>query len=141
MQKAIFIMAMFWFTLDSHGQTGTVVINVQQIQADKGGEISVGIFKKENFPKVGMQLIGTEKSVTGSAMQITFDKVPAGEYGVVAFQDIDKNKDLKTNFVGFPKEPIGFSRDAKIKLGPPDFDDAKVEVESGKILKLSIILR
>jgi len=134
-------MALLWFRLEGYGQTGTVVINVQQIQPDKGGEISAGIFKKENFPNVGKQMIGTEKPVTGNSMQLIFEKVPVGEYGIVAFQDIDKNKDLKTNFVGFPKEPIGFSRDAKIKLGPPDFDDAKVKVEAGKTLTLIVTLK
>lgn len=141
MKKVILIMALLGFMLDGQAQTGTVVINVQQIQADKGGEIAAGIFKKENFPKVGKQLIGTEKPVTGNTMQIIFEKVPVGEYGVVAFQDMDKNKDLKTNFVGFPKEPIGFSNDAKIKLGPPDFEDAKVKVEAGKTLTLVITLK
>lgn len=141
MKKTILAMTLFWFGLKGHAQTGTVVINVQQIQANKGGEISAGIFKRENFPKVGKQMIGTERPVTGSSMQIVFEKVLAGEYGLVAFQDIDKNKDLKTNFVGFPKEPIGFSNDAKIKLGPPDFEDAKVKVEAGKTLMLTITLK
>jgi uncharacterized protein (DUF2141 family) len=141
MKKFILLLAGLWMGLAGYGQTGTVVINVQQIQSDKGGEISAGIFKKENFPKVGKQMIGTERPVTGSSMQIVFEKVLAGEYGLVAFQDIDKNKDLKTNFVGFPKEPIGFSNDAKIKLGPPDFEDAKVKVEAGKTLTLTITLK
>jgi uncharacterized protein (DUF2141 family) len=141
MKKFILLLAGLWMGLAGYGQTGTVVINVQQIQSDKGGEISAGIFKKENFPKVGKQMIGTERPVTGSSMQIVFEKVLAGEYGLVAFQDIDKNKDLKTNFVGFPKEPIGFSNDAKIKLGPPDFEDAKVKVEAGKTLTLTIKLK
>jgi uncharacterized protein (DUF2141 family) len=141
MKKIVLAMTLLWFGLEGYAQTGTVVINVQQIQADKGGEISAGIFKKENFPKMGKEMIGTERPVIGSSMQIVFEKVPAGEYGLVAFQDIDKNKDLKTNFVGFPKEPIGFSNDAKIKLGPPDFEDAKVKVEAGKTLTLTITLK
>jgi uncharacterized protein (DUF2141 family) len=141
MKKTILLFALLWFRLEGYAQTGTVVINVQQIQSDKGGEVSAGIFKKENFPKVGKQMIGAEKPVTGNSLQIIFEKVPVGEYGVVAFQDIDKNKDLKTNFVGFPKEPIGFSNNAIIKLGPPDFDEAKVKVEAGKTLTLSITLK
>ena len=140
MKKIIGAILFAWIVAQGFAQTGTVVLNVTQIQADKGGEISAGIFIKDNFPKVGKQFVGQEKSVTGKSMQLIFEKVPVGEYGVVAFQDIDKNKDLKTNFVGFPKEPIGFSNDAKIKFGPPDFDDAKVKVEAGKTLTLTIIL-
>lgn len=60
MKKTILAMTLFWFGLEGHAQTGTVVINVQQIQANKGGEISAGIFKRENFPKVGKQMIGTK---------------------------------------------------------------------------------
>jgi uncharacterized protein (DUF2141 family) len=141
MKKLIGAILFAWIVAQGFAQTGTVVLNVTQVQADKGGEISAGIFKKENFPKVGKQMIGTERPVTGSSMQIVFEKVPVGEYGLVAFQDIDKNKHLKTNFVGFPKEPIGFSNDAKIKLGPPDFEDAKVKVEAGKTLTLTINLK
>ncbi len=124
-----------------YAQTGTVILNVVQIQSEKGGEISAGIFVRENFPKVGKQLVGQEKPVAGKTLQLIFEKVPVGEYGVVAFQDIDKNKDLKTNLVGFPREPIGFSNDAKIKFGPPDFNDAKVKVDEGKTLTLTITLK
>lgn len=140
MKKLALSLICAWIAAQSFAQTGTIILNVTQIQTDKGGEISAGIFVRENFPKVGKQLVGQEKSVTGKSMQLIFENVPVGEYGVVAFQDIDKNKDLKTNFVGLPKEPIGFSNDAKIKFGPPDFDDAKVKVEAGKTLTLTIIL-
>ena len=67
--------------------------------------------------------------------------MPVGHYAMVAFQDIDENKQLKSNFVGFPIEPIGFSRDAKIKFGPPYFDDAKVKIQQGKTLTLLINLK
>jgi uncharacterized protein (DUF2141 family) len=140
MKKIILAFSLLWLTVEGYSQTGTVVINVRQIQSDKGGEISAGIFKKENFPKVGQQTVGMQKPITGNSMQLIFEKVPVGDYGIVAFQDIDKNRDLKTNFVGFPKEPIGFSNDAKIKLGPPDFNDAKVTVEASKTLTLTITL-
>jgi uncharacterized protein (DUF2141 family) len=116
MKKTILAMTLLWFGLEGHAQTGTVVINVQQIQANKGGEISAGIFKRENFPKVGKQMIGTERPVTGSSMQIVFEKVLAGEYGLVAFQDIDKNKDLKTNFVASQRSQLAFPTMQKSNL-------------------------
>jgi uncharacterized protein (DUF2141 family) len=141
MKRLILTITLIGLISEVYSQTGTVIVNVIKIQSDRGGEVSVGVFKKENFPKVGKQMVGMEKPVGGNSMQLTFEKVPVGEYGVVAFQDIDKNKDLKTNFVGLPKEPIGFSNDAKIKFGPPDFDDAKVKVEAGKTLTLTIMLK
>jgi uncharacterized protein (DUF2141 family) len=133
----------FWIASlhSSFGQTGTVRLLVEGIDIKKGGELSAGIFKEDNFPKVGKQLKGMEVLVTAARMQVTFANISVGEYAVVVFQDADKNKDLKTNFIGLPQEPIGFSNDARIKMGPPDFKDAKVHVEKDKELVLKIILR
>jgi uncharacterized protein (DUF2141 family) len=141
MAKLIFSLLFIATSFCCFAQTGKVILNVQNIQVSKGGEISAGIFKKENFPKVGQQFVEKEITVSTGQIQIVFESVPIGTYAMVAFQDIDKDKKLKSNFVGFPTEPIGFSRDAKIKFGPPDFDDAKVEVQQNKTLTLKIILR
>lgn len=141
MAKLIFSFLFFVTNFYVFAQTGKIILNVQGIQVSKGGEISAGIFKKEAFPKVGKQFIGKEIAITTEQIQIVFENVPVGTYAMVAFQDIDKNKQLKSNFVGFPTEPIGFSRDAKIKFGPPDFDDAKVEIQQAKTLSLTIILK
>lgn len=141
MAKLIFSFLFFATSFCCYAQTGKVILNVQGIQVSKGGEISAGIFKKDTFPKVGQQFIGKEVAVSAVQMQIVFDGVPIGTYAMVAFQDIDKDKKLKSNFVGFPTEPVGFSRNARIKLGPPDFNDARVEIQQGKTLTISIILR
>ena len=141
MAKLIFSLLFIAASFCSYAQTGKVILNSQGIQVLKGGEISAGIFKQENFPKVGKQFIGREIKVSTELIQIVFENVPVGHYAMVAFQDIDKNKKLKSNFVGFPSEPIGFSRDAKINFGPPDFDDAKVEIQQGKTLTLTITLK
>jgi uncharacterized protein (DUF2141 family) len=122
-------------------QTGSIILQVEGIDLKKGGELSVGLFKEENFPEVGKQFMGAEILVNGSRMEIKMKPVPAGWYAVVVFQDTDKNKELRTNFIGLPQEPIGFSNDVRIKLGPPSFKDAKFSVQSDKELTLKIILR
>jgi uncharacterized protein (DUF2141 family) len=135
----IFILTSYFGT--SFAQTGKLIVVVKGVQPQKGGELSTGIFINENFPKVGKQLLGNETAVTSSEMKIVFDNVPPGTYGVVSFHDIDKNKQLKSNLVGYPTEPIGFSRDARIKFGPPDFDDARITIEKDQTLTVIIILR
>ena len=125
----------------SSAQTGKLVVLITGVQVEKGGELSTRIFMRENFPKVGKQILGDETVITSSEMKIVFDNVPPGTYGVVSFQDIDKNKQLKSNLVGYPTEPIGFSRDARIKFGPPDFDDAMITIARDETLTISITLR
>ncbi|MBO0932880.1 DUF2141 domain-containing protein [Fibrella aquatilis] len=140
MTNTILVFLLTWLGFGAFAQTGTVVVIIEGVQPTKGGELTVGIFRKDNFPKVGKQFVGTEKPATTARIQVLFADVPVGDYGVVAFQDIDKNKLLKSNFLGFPTEPIGFSRGAKIKFGPPAFEDAKVTVEANKTLTVNIVL-
>jgi uncharacterized protein (DUF2141 family) len=140
MKQLIFALLFFGFTKITFSQTGTIIMSVHGIDVKKGGVLSTGIFDQKNFPKVGKALFEIRKDVFGNAMEITFENIPAGEYGVASFQDIDKDKDLKTNFLGFPTEPIGFSNDARIKMGPPSFEDARLKLESGKVLKITIQL-
>lgn len=57
-----------------------------------------------------------------------FDNVPAGRWGVAAFQDVNSNGRLGFGMMGRPNEPWGYSRAAPAVMGPPNFDDAAVTV-------------
>jgi uncharacterized protein (DUF2141 family) len=128
-------------SLGALAQNGTLAITVIGIDIRKGGDLSVGIFDSENFPKAGRHLLGLVKSITGDRMEVVFEKVPEGAYGIAVFQDTDRNKMLKTNLLGYPIEPFGFSNDARLKLGPPSFQDARIIVEAEKVSNLTITLR
>lgn len=122
-------------------QTGTVKVQVTGIQSGEGGELSAGIFEEGDFPKVGQSMIMQEIAVSGEEMEVVFEEVPVGTYALAIYQDIDQDKDLKTNILGFPREPIGFSNNVVITLGPPSFESAAVEVKVNEVLSLSIELR
>ena len=116
-------------------------MTVTGILSEKGGELSAGIFPEATFPEVGQQLIGKELIINSDKMIVVFEGVPVGTYALAIFQDIDKNKDLATNFVGYPREPIGFSNNVRIRFGPPTFEDAAVTVKANQTLFLDIQLR
>jgi uncharacterized protein (DUF2141 family) len=54
--------------------------------------------------------------------------VPPGLYAAQAFHDEDDNKKLERSFFGLPEEGMGFSRDARMRFGPPAFADAAFAV-------------
>ena len=122
-------------------QQGKLTLKVESINLKKRGQLSIGIFDEKNFLKPGKQLRELEVDVVAEQMEITIEKLPEGTYAVAVFQDIDRNKDLKTNFIGLPQEPIGFSNDARIKFGPPSFSDAQFIIERDKNIVQKIILR
>ena len=56
------------------------------------------------------------------------------------FLDRNGNEVLDTNLLGIPKEPYGFSRNARGTMGPPGFTEAAIE-HDGKDQKISIELK
>ncbi len=52
--------------------------------------------------------------------------IPPGTYAVQAFHDENDNLVVDRNFMGMPKEGIGFSNDAPFRFGPPRFRDAAI---------------
>ena len=57
---------------------------------------------------------------------ISVEGLPPGKYAVSLFQDLNGNSKLDKNFIGYPKEPFGFSAPMG-KFGPPKFDEAAIE--------------
>jgi uncharacterized protein (DUF2141 family) len=47
---------------------------------------------------------------------------------VQAYHDKDGNGCLRKGLFGLRAEAIGLSRDARIQLGPPSFEDAAIDV-------------
>lgn len=61
--------------------------------------------------------------VTDGQVVIRLD-LPPGQYAIKAFQDLNGNDKLDTNWLGIPNEPYGFSNDAMGVMGPPSFTQA-----------------
>ncbi len=66
--------------------------------------------------------------------------LPAGEYALVVFQDENANGRLDKNFIGIPREPLGFSN-RYWPQGPPSFTRAAFLVEEGETKILDIKLQ
>ncbi len=102
----------------------TVEVRIAGVTAK--GKVSVAVCDKERF----LKQCAYNASVPAQAGEtlVSVKGVPPGTWAVVAYQDENSNGELDTNMLGIPKEPYGFSRDARSKFGPPGFDDAAIEV-------------
>lgn len=67
-------------------------------------------------------------SVSSTTFEYIIEDLPKGRYMISIFHDLDSNEELNTNWIGMPKEPFGFSKDAKGKMGPPKFENASFEL-------------
>ena len=89
------------------------------------GFVNAGLFNQpEQFPKTILK--GERAPADPNKTILVFRDLPPGNYAVSAFHDENGNGVLDKNLLGQPTERFGFSRDAKGRLGPPSYDDAKI---------------
>ena len=103
---------------------GTVEVRVAGVTAK--GTVKVAVCDKERFLK--QCAYSASAPAQAGETTVSVKGVPAGTWAVLAYQDENGNGELDRNFIGMPKEPYGFSRDARGKFGPPTFEDAAIEV-------------
>jgi len=125
----------------SKALAGTIIVNLEGLSTSKSGKAYTALFIKQNFLKSDEQYLGSIIPVTSNKAQIIFENVPAGSYGIASFQDIDGSEDLSKNFLGIPKEPMGFSRNPRIRFGPPDFEDVKITIRSNETVQITINMK
>ena len=103
------------------------------------GRVHVALCPQKAFLKTDCPLEASAPAQPGST-SVTIANVPPGEWAAQAFQDENGNKKVDQNFIGIPKEGVGFSRDAKIVMSPPKWRDAMF-VHDGKPQVIHFSLR
>jgi len=119
--KTIVLFLMIPFVLNAT-QLKVVVKNVQPGK----GSVIVDIYtSKWDFLNKSF----ASKSVLASDTELvfTFD-LPAAEYAVSTYQDMNDNKELDFGIFHIPQEPTGFSNDYRPKFGPPVFKDCAIKL-------------
>jgi uncharacterized protein (DUF2141 family) len=81
--------------------------------------------KRDEYARTG-KIVATSDSV-----ELLLSDFASGVYAVAVYADINGNNKLDSNILGIPNEPIGMSRDAKGRFGPPSFSDAAFNIADG----------
>lgn len=63
-----------------------------------------------------------------STVTIRFNDVAPGEYAIAVLHDENENGKIDRVLGMAPREGYGFSRDAPVRMAPPDWDDAVFEM-------------
>ena len=66
--------------------------------------------------------------VSDGRASVDLTDVPPGDYAVGVVHDENSNNQLDTSWIGIPQEGIGTSNNAKGRMGPPKYRDARFEV-------------
>ena len=117
---------------DEVASPNVIKVVVVGLHSDEG-MVGCSLFSSaDGFPGVPAKAtkLATAKIENRQAV-CNFSGVTPGDYGVSVFQDENSNGKLDSNFLGIPKEGVGASNDAPAKFGPPKFDDARFNYQSG----------
>ena len=71
------------------------------------------------------------------AVSVNIQQLPAGEYAIACFHDLNGNGILDKNLVGIPVEPYGFSQGARPRFRAPTWEEARFYF-SGQAVSLSL---
>ena len=97
------------------------IVNVR----NASGRVHIDICTAETYLKV-CPYSGTAPARPGITV-VTIRGVPPGRYAVEAFHDENGNGEIDRGLFGIPKEGVGFSNDAKIRMAPPKFAEAAID--------------
>jgi uncharacterized protein (DUF2141 family) len=135
---SLMVISFTFFVSIAYAQTGTLTVEISEIQG-REGEISVGLYtSSENFPETDKSYNGRIKKVTGEKAVATFQDVPVGTYAIAVFHDANSNSKLDTNFLGIPNEGYAFSNNVLGTFGPPDFEDASFKLDGDKTVEIKM---
>jgi len=104
---------------------GEVVITITDLRSTKGVIRACMTTNSDIFPKCRKDPQSHRTVVpAGTDVQLHFTGVKPGKYAIALLHDENDNGKADRVFGMMPKEGFGFSRDAKVRMGPPKFKDA-----------------
>ncbi|MCU0303426.1 MAG: DUF2141 domain-containing protein [Thermoanaerobaculales bacterium] len=104
------------------------------------GQVLVAVFLDSGgWPdETGSAFASEVVDITGDEASAVFTGVPAGPFAVSVVHDADSDRELDSGALGIPSEAYGFSADARSAFGPPEFDEARLELASGETKQITI---
>lgn len=91
------------------------------------GDVMVAVFDSQAAYDAGRPMRAVRIDVAGGARAATVD-LPAGDYAIKAFHDVDGDGLMNKNPFGMPTEPYAFSNNAKGNMGPAPWGEARFAV-------------
>ncbi|MEJ6789009.1 DUF2141 domain-containing protein [Brevundimonas sp. BR2-1] len=109
-------------TFETGAQTGSVMVALYDSEA-----------AYEGGPAVARMAVPASGEVVAR-----FENLPAGDYAVKAFHDVNGNGEMDQNPFGMPTEPYAFSNNAVGNMGPARWARARFPV-SGETAQTIVI--
>lgn len=123
------ILLLFPAALSADSGVALLEISITGIR-EISGAIAIAIFDSEETFDERTDPIGQARLPIETDSVSWSTEVPASAiYAVIVYQDLNDNGEIDMGRFGRPKEPYGFSNNARGTFGPPGFDEARIYLE------------
>ena len=123
--------------LYSTGASATrVTIRISSVSGD-GGVMRVALCLQAEWGTHHCSF-GEQKAATAGTDELSVD-VPPGIYGIMVHHDANGDGEVNKNLFGRPLEGVGFSRNANVRFGFPEFSSVSLPI-SGDAVSTSVSL-
>jgi uncharacterized protein (DUF2141 family) len=117
--------------------TGILMVEISGLK-DASGNVYIAVYDSDSTwlsdDMVLNQKVDIADALDGDLVRTEL-LLPLGDYALSVFYDQDGDGELKTNFIGMPKEPIALSNNAVAKFGPPKYSDAVFSLGAQPIIQ------
>ena len=117
--------------------TGILMVEISGLK-DASGDVYIAVYDSDSTwlsdEMVLNQKVDIADALDGDLVRTEL-LLPLGDYALSVFYDQDGDGELKTNFIGMPKEPIALSNNAVAKFGPPKYSDAVFSLGAQPIIQ------
>ena len=122
-------------------KNGEVAITVTNLRSSDGVVRACTTTNPGIFPRCREDPASHRTVVpAGETVELVFTGVKPGRYAVALLHDENNNGKADRTLGMMPREGFGFSRDAKVRMGPPSFNSAAFDY-SGDARVLTIKMR
>lgn len=121
MQKALFAgITGMGIVVGSAALSDGVTLRIDTVEAT--GTVRAAIFETAESFEANQPLQGVSVPAEAGGTTLVFPMLPAGNYGIALYHDVNGNETLDRNLFGAPREPFGFSNNPKIGFSAPEFN-------------------
>jgi uncharacterized protein (DUF2141 family) len=134
--RYFFVLAGLLFYLYPVAAQHKVVIVIENVKEIKGSIRMAVYSSEETFMK--KSIASKSVNVNTKTVSIIFEDIKPGEYAISTYHDVNGNAKLDSNFMGIPKEPYGFSNNARGMFGPPSYTNAKFKISGDTNISIKV---
>ncbi|MDH5394309.1 MAG: DUF2141 domain-containing protein [Gammaproteobacteria bacterium] len=109
-------------------ERGMLSVKVKGLRSSNG-TVRVSLYNsEESYSNHLKPFKAAVLAITDQQCEWQLQDLEPGDYAIKLFHDVNGNAELDSSVFGVPKEPYGFSNNARGRFGPPSYEAVKFKV-------------